>query len=1470
MLPKLDGGRDQLDRISPRPRIRKDDDHRFHGQRKSNNALLGMLQFCVAAITLGNVGAIKTTTSKRPKVTGKLAEKEVDFLMDTGASVSVVSEEIFNSLWGHWSVKRLPLPKHIRITGVTGHAIRIVDYVEVEIQIMNRKMSRPMLVVSGLHMTHAILGYDTIREEGMVIDGAKNKVTFSEEMAMISSNWMVAELRATRDIYLEPRSVHKIKAAAIWGRRTIGTGVEGLCHPLPGMETPIWDAMVKTDDHREITLAMVNTTRKSVLLPAGTQVGTMWNPEETGESIEPLNEETVSSIFGTIGQDPEEPKRGEQETLSEEMRQKLEQKINIEAPDEWKQRYMKLIMQYHDVISKDKFDLGHSDVIKHVIRMKDSEPVHQRQFRIPFAHEKVIFDYVDELLKKGAIEISRSPYNSPIFCVAKKPAPDAAPDDPVPLRVVLDYRGVNAKSLPDRYSIKEVRECIDEIGRTNSKIFTTIDLTSGFWQQELEEESRQFTAFSVPGKGARYQWKVAPMGLQGSPASFARLMDFILREITGVLTYIDDVLLHTREHEVHLRQLEVVLLRLRKYGLKLNIRKTIFGADQVQYLGYTISEGGVTLSKDKLQAIRDAKPPTTTKQVREFMGLSNYFRFLIPAFSRRAAPLNALTRKDYKWPKEGMPQEAMAAFEDLKTALCQEPIVAFPRRDTEFTLQTDASQGERGKAGGLGAVLLQEQDGEMKVIAYASRGLLDHEKNYSAFLLEMAAAVWGIEHFDTYLIGRRFRLQTDHRPVEKVSKVHSKTLNRLQQLLLQHNFKVEYNPGAENSVADYLSRNAAEIGEMKLRRETPAKSIATNRQIARMQREEERTGAIIKYLEAAELPENPRMAMWVKQMADENCFLDDRVLWYKKKTATREVPIMWAPTKLRQPIIQAAHWAMEAGHGGTQRTAERIMTNYYWPGIHADVGEFIKRCQTCQLAKAKHPNRQPLKPLPICDAPNQRVHIDLVGPLRTTNAGNKFVMVITDAFTKYAEVAPIVNKEAETVAQTFFERWIVRHSAPETLVTDQGKEFCNKVLDEMCNFWQVEKRRTGSYRPQSNSSAESFNRSLRKYLLAMLDNKTTLDWEPLLPCLMLAYNCHVHRSTKESPFFLTYMHDPRLPYFDLEKPRTMYGQGYVQETFTVMQRAYEAVRVNLECAKKTQKEFYDRKASARTFLPGDKVMFFTPKMPVGANTKFYKFWQKAEVIRMAGNLNVVLKNEEGKQFIVHLDRVQIMKGEEEDAVSTPQVEVGKQAKDETAGKEPEKQRPHTRSRGPVGQVAFLDNHEETEYEKLMRRRRREREEEEEQRMMMDFGRDFMLILVRPPAFTSLSSQAEDEPEGEEQAQQADEGAISENEQDDLDSSKQSDNSTQSTSASSEPDGEGSDGYSWMHPMFRLATAVFGDGLPEAIQTQEGKVEDKAEIVVKDKSEDKSHVDQKRHHTRSRGGVEEVSLPSRCYTHKRSQ
>jgi hypothetical protein len=268
-----------------------------------------------------------------------------------------------------------------------------------------------------------------------------------------------------------------------------------------------------------------------------------------------------------------------------------------------------------------------------------------------------------------------------------------------------------------------------------------------------------------------------------------------------------------------------------------------------------------------------------------------------------------------------------------------------------------------------------------------------------------------------------------------------------------------------------------------------------------------------------------------------HCLLVDNVLWYKTKTKTRITMAVWALLVLHQLVMEAAHASRNRGHQGETMTIVRVRLRNYWPGMTLDISAFVHRCPLCQRVKAKLLAKAGLLSMPICSSPNERLHIDLNGPLKTSAAGNQYVVVMTEAFTKYVKLAAIPYKTEDQVAKVLFERWFCRFSAPIVMISDQGKELCNELVNRLCALWEVDKRRTSPYHPQTNLSAESYNRSMRKYITAMTDEHPHMDWGDLLPSMMLSYNCHVHRDTGDRPFFLTFAHNPRLPYFDIEKPR---------------------------------------------------------------------------------------------------------------------------------------------------------------------------------------------------------------------------------------------------------------------------------------------------------------------------------------------
>ena len=891
--------------------------------------------------------------------------------------------------------------------------------------------------------------------------------------------------------------------------------------------------------------------------------------------------------------------RGSLENTPTEIREAVGEAVRIKAPTEHFDGLKDLLLQYADVFSKTKYDLGHSDVIQHDVRMTNDKIVHVKQFRIPLLHVQVVQKYVDELLEQGVIEPSQSEFNSPIFCVPKKALPEGQ-QDPTNLRVVQDFRKVNENSRDDPYVIREIKDCIDEIGLHGSKIFSTIDLTSGFWQQELRKEARKYTAFTVPGKNVKYQFARTAMGLKGASSSFAKLINYVIRDIEGVMGYIDDVMIHSSTWQEHVELLEKVLLRFRQYNLKINARKSTFGAQECEYLGFRIGEEGIRPIEEKCTAIKDTARPKTISEVRRFVGLCNYFRGLIPNFAIICEPLNALTRKETNWKAgEDIPGEAAKAIDTLKDLLCKAPVVRLPRPGCDYILTTDASTGTEESKGGLGAVLSQiDEEGKEFVIGYASRLLKAHEQNYSAYLLELAAASYGIDQFHVYLVGRKFELRMDHKPLEALSTVHKKTLNRLQLQMNEYDFKIRYRPGSENVVADYLSRSAVAGIEWS----------KDDGQWQEAQAKDERIMDLRRFLEEGFLPEHSKAYAATVERIGKTCFMrNGLVMRMLTRKGQKNRNVLLVPKGWTTKIIQEAHCGPLMGHAGIDKTTERILGYYWWHGVTNDVANFVKTCQRCQEISNKKAVPVPLSSLPITMAFGDRVHIDLFGPLKDPEGFN-YIMVMTDSFTKYVELKALRKKDAECVAEGFFEGWICRHGCPVLLVSDKGKEFCNAILDELCKNFGIERSTTSPYHPQTNAQAEIFNKSMKRFLKASLDNDQTLLWRERLPALMISYNTQVHKSTLETPFFLTRFAEARLPYFDLDAKPVSLGESWAAEKWTQAQDTYRRARNNALEAERVRKAYYDRRSREHDYRLGDRVLLFKPTQDRKVNQKFFKTW----------------------------------------------------------------------------------------------------------------------------------------------------------------------------------------------------------------------------------------------------------------------
>ena len=692
------------------------------------------------------------------------------------------------------------------------------------------------------------------------------------------------------------------------------------------------------------------------------------------------------------------------------------------------------------------------------------------------------------------------------------------------------------------------------------------------------------TAFTIPGLG-QYQWMVTPQGLMGAPASFSRLMDTIMADAENVITYIDDVLIHSDNHETHLEHMEEALRRIRKAHLRLNVAKCIFGASKVQYLGHTLTSSGVKPGKDKTEAIRTAPSPTTQKQLRSFLGLANYFRSFVPNFAKAAAPLFELTRKGGDWKEGPLPRAAEEAFVHLREAISSEPVMAFPTRHGKYTLITDGAAGDKKSSGGLGAVLLQRQPtGENRPVGYASRQLLGYEKNYPAFLLELAAAVFGMEYFHHYLVGRRFNLLTDHKPLVTLSTTHTKTLNRLQLKMQEMHPDVGYIPGEDNVVSDFLSRyrgmadNTHQVACANLTHidGVGIASIDLSPEVifgAQKLSPGVREAADLLIANNHQRGDKPIYFSKIRQnitwMPDSSCV--GMIQRPRKGTIARQTPIPIIPPSLRKKILREAHNSAVGGHGGTFRTAEALKKIVWWPSMEADIEAHVKQCAVCGANPSRKKQQQgPLQPLPIPSGPHERIHIDLFGPLKTSNNGNKFVLVWTDALTRMTKLKAIKDKSAMTVADTLLDLIYVT-GVPKQIHSDQGLEFCNELMERIYTALDIEHTTTTPYHPQANAAAERFNRTMISYLTKAIADaeKSTLDWEMYLGPLALSYNSGVNKSTRMSPYYATFGMNPTLPMWQGMEEEPVQNNTYAEALTKLHHTQNTARRI---CRQNTQAE----------------------------------------------------------------------------------------------------------------------------------------------------------------------------------------------------------------------------------------------------------------------------------------------------------
>ena len=895
-------------------------------------------------------------------------------------------------------------------------------------------------------------------------------------------------------------------------------------------------------------------------------------------------------------------------------------KSNRELSDDKSTQLSKILSEYHDVFSLSDDERGETDLVEFKIDTGDSQPRKQPVRRVPFGARQEIADQLNKMQQNNVIQPSESPWASPVVLVRKRDGT---------LRFCVDYRALNSLTKPDLFPLPRINDLLDQLGK--SKYFSTLDLKSGYWQIKVSDDSQEKTAF-ITHKGL-FEFRVMPFGVTNAPAVFQRLMQRVLSglqtssTVEFVSVYLDDVIVFSETLQDHIKHLRAVFDRLRKAGLMLNPSKCKLLSKEVEYLGHIVTPCGLQPNNRNLEAVRNFPQPTTLKQLRQFLGLTSYYRRFIPGYAKVAHPLHALTRKGavFSWSAE-----CEVAFESLRVKLSSSPLLAYPDFTKDFTLETDASKL------GLGAILSQYQDDlKLHPVAYASRSISNAEANYAITDLETLAVVWAVTHFRYYLYGHNVIVFTDHAAVRAILGApnltgrHARWWSKVYGSGIKH-IDIIHRSGKKNPHADCLSRQpvmaapsdkdsntevqvAAISCELPatisdVLQEEPREAEHNSTAFCDEQMKDPELSSIILYLRDGTLPGDATLAK--KIVAESTLYaLCNNVLYFVGPKQT-EISRVVVPQHLRHRIMQEHHDGPLAGHFSGPKLYKSVIRCWWWPHMYTDVMKYADNCPQCAIVEGTGRRQKPLLQPIATERPFQILGVDIM-ELPVTTRGNRYVIVFQDLFTKWPMVFPAPDQKTERIARLLVEEIVPCFGVPEAVLSDRGTNLLSYLMKDVCRMLGIEKLNTTANHPQCNGAIERFNRTL-KTMLRKHAAKFGMQWDQYLSGVLWAYRNTPHSSTGEKPSFLLYGFDCRTPTEAALLPtRSLkatnlndYREQMVLSLSTARNLAKEANKIS----QKRYKTQYDKSAKPSKSKVGDWVLIYFSQDETGKNRKLSQPW----------------------------------------------------------------------------------------------------------------------------------------------------------------------------------------------------------------------------------------------------------------------
>ncbi|GJS41752.1 hypothetical protein Tco_0566795, partial [Tanacetum coccineum] len=755
--------------------------------------------------------------------------------------------------------------------------------------------------------------------------------------------------------------------------------------------------------------------------------------------------------------------------------------------------------------------------------MPGAAPVARAPYRLAPSEMKELSEQLQELSDKGFIRPSSSPWGAPVLFVKKK---DGS------FRMCINYRELNKLTVKNRYPLLRIDDLFDQL--QGSSVYSKIDLRSGYHQLRVREEDIPKTAFRT--RYGHYEFQVMPFGLTNAPAVFMDLMNRVYKPYLDkfVIVFINDILIYSKDKKEHEEHLMTIIELLKKEELYVKFSKCEFWIPKVQYLGHVIDCQGIHMDPAKIESLKDWASPKTPTEIRQFLGL------------------------------------AEAAFQTLKNKLCSAPILALPQGAENFVAYCDASHK------GLGAVLMQNE----KVIAYASRQLKIHNKNYTMHDLELGAVMFALKLWRHYLYGTKCTVFTYHKSLQHI--LDQKELNMRQrrwlEFLSDYDYEIRYHPGKENVVANALSRKEREL--LRVRALVMTIGLDLPKQILKAQTE-------------ARKPENLKTkdvrGILVENLKDPEKFREEKFEPRADGTLCLN-DRSWLPCygDLRIVIIHESYKSKYSIYPGSDKMYQDMKKLYWGPIMKADIATYVRKCLTCARVKAEHQRPSGLLVQPeITQWKWDNITMDFVTKLPKSSQGYDIIWVIVDRLTKSAIFTQMREIDSmEKLARMYIKEVVTRHGIPVLIICDRDPRFSS-------NFWKSLQKALGTsldmsttYHLETDGQRERTIQTLEDMLRACVIDFGN-GWVKHFPLVEFSYNNSYHASIKAAPFEALYDRKCRSPICWLEVGEVQFiGPDLVQETTEKVIQ----IKQRIQAARDRQKSYADLKCKSMEFQVGDRVM----------------------------------------------------------------------------------------------------------------------------------------------------------------------------------------------------------------------------------------------------------------------------------------